>query len=500
MVTIEIEFTTGRFHATPWGRNVNEGEVEWPPSTLRITRAIIDVWKRRLPEWTEERIQPVLDLFSHIPRYHLPPATPAHVRCFMHSNERDSTARQKIFDAFVVMEREAKLYMNFDVDPADAVIQDLEEVLRHISYLGRSETWVKMRCVNIENEDIDWNCHPFENAAELPPSMEPVRVACLESAGHFAYTVFQPDEKNKSKQPRRTWVEAIGLSTGQLIAEGWSWHPLLRWVTYGRRNDALRIKPVAAKSQRREIRSVRYALDSNVLPVITETVSIAERVRTHLMGIHKKVVNDDPTKVSARFSGKDQQGKAAIGHEHVFILPTDEDGDGRIDHVLVQSQNPFTDDELAALDRLRSVWQSGGRDDLLFVLTALSASARPVTASSWISVTPFVTARHFREGRGTYLTWMMGEIIRECIYHGLPEPLNVQFIDTTMHTSHAYRWWEFRRSRKNQQPQPGIGVFLEFGQAVQGPFAIGALCHFGLGTFVPADEINARTDANIKHT
>ena len=30
MTTIELTFPAGRYHATPWGRHVNEGAVEWP--------------------------------------------------------------------------------------------------------------------------------------------------------------------------------------------------------------------------------------------------------------------------------------------------------------------------------------------------------------------------------------------------------------------------------------------------------------------------------------
>ena len=32
MLTIGIKFPAGRYHATPWGRNVNEGVVEWAVS------------------------------------------------------------------------------------------------------------------------------------------------------------------------------------------------------------------------------------------------------------------------------------------------------------------------------------------------------------------------------------------------------------------------------------------------------------------------------------
>ncbi len=32
MLAIALRFPLGRFHATPWGRHVNEGAPEWPPS------------------------------------------------------------------------------------------------------------------------------------------------------------------------------------------------------------------------------------------------------------------------------------------------------------------------------------------------------------------------------------------------------------------------------------------------------------------------------------
>ena len=34
-------------------------------------------------------------------------------------------------------------------------------------------------------------------------------------------------------------------------------------------------------------------------------------------------------------SGKDAAGKPLKGHHHAFYVPTDEDGDGRLDHLTV---------------------------------------------------------------------------------------------------------------------------------------------------------------------
>ena len=38
-ITIKLTFPGGRYHATPWGRHVNEGVPEWPPSPWRLLRA-----------------------------------------------------------------------------------------------------------------------------------------------------------------------------------------------------------------------------------------------------------------------------------------------------------------------------------------------------------------------------------------------------------------------------------------------------------------------------
>ncbi len=37
-VIIKLTFPAGRYHATPWGRHVNEGVAEWPPSPWRLLR------------------------------------------------------------------------------------------------------------------------------------------------------------------------------------------------------------------------------------------------------------------------------------------------------------------------------------------------------------------------------------------------------------------------------------------------------------------------------
>jgi CRISPR-associated protein Csb2 len=217
---------------------------------------------------------------------------------------------------------------------------------------------------------------------------------------------------------------------------------------------------------------------------------VAEKVRVRLMGIHKRIKHDDPTLVSPLFSGKQPDGTPLEGHRHAFYIPSDEDGDGRIDHLTITSGEPFDADELSALDRLTSIWQPKGRPVAHLVLIALSADPKTHSCKTWVSATPFVTSRHYRKGRGTFEHWLTAELIRECGFHGLPAPSTVEWIPGTRRTKRPIRWFEFGRSRKGDMPAPGYGCIISFENVVHGPFSLGAGCHFGLGAFVPYQDAN----------
>jgi len=205
------------------------------------------------------------------------------------------------------------------------------------------------------------------------------------------------------------------------------------------------------------------------------------------MGIHKKIHDDDPSQVSQIFSGKGDDGKKLEGHKHAFYLPLDEDGDGRLDHFMVVAEEPFNVSEVKAMDRLRSVWQSNRRPDVSIILLSMLKEPETRVSRKWVSATPFVTARHHRKGRGSYEEWVKSEIVRECTFHGIPEPSEIQLIDHTI-LGRQIRWMEFYRSRKNGSTLRGTGCILSFDDPAPGPFHIGALCHFGLGRFVVMDE------------
>lgn len=473
MIVLELKFLAGRYHATPWGRNVNEGVPEWPPSPYRIARALIDVWKRRYPEWSEDRVKPLLNALAAPARFFLPPAVSAHTRSYLSSNQKDASKKQLIFDAFLALDKSHTVMVGFDAEIDGGEFQDLARLLEGLNYLGRSESWVEAGLS--EDADAEWNCFPVSNGGSTGGAQS-VRVACL-----------LPEESYREQLFGRvglSWIDALCVSTRELLKEGWSAPFLLNWTDY-----AMPLEQPLQSSSRLPLRSrfscARYALSATVLPPVQETLQVAERIRARLMGIHKRIKEDNPALVSSLFSGKQPDGTPLEGHRHAFYIPSDEDGDGRIDHVTITSAEPFEEDELSSLDRLTSIWQPKGRPYLRFVLVSLSAESKVQLSESWVSATPFITSRHYRKGRGTYEQWLTAELCRECSFHGLPSPSSVEWIPRTLHTMHPVHWFEFTRSRKGQTPVPGYGCIISFKNAVSGPFSLGAGCHFGLGAFVP---------------
>src|ERR1700712_2932420 len=102
-VILKIRFSAGRYHATPWGRHVNEGVPEWPPSPYRFLRALYDVWQRKCFELPAEDVAAVLESMAEVPpHFVLPRASATHTRSYLSSNAQDPTDKSLVFDSFLV--------------------------------------------------------------------------------------------------------------------------------------------------------------------------------------------------------------------------------------------------------------------------------------------------------------------------------------------------------------------------------------------------------------
>lgn len=490
MLVIELRFPAGRYHATPWGRHVNEGAPEWPPSPYRLIRGLYDVWRRKRSEWPETRVMPLLKaLASAPPSFLLPPASASHTRSFLSENTEDPNDRKLIFDAFVALAPRAQVLIGWAGAPLSSTEEaDLDELLSLLNYLGRSESWVAAGVIR-GVRDVAWNCHPSTapgDAEELVPVACAVPFARYEASPAFASG---PKKKGKTTTSTRIeWLDALGWSTSDLMAARRSEPPAFEQVSYARSSRCFDlVRSPKRPTERASVHGVLCAFESKVLPLVTATLEVAERVRRKLMGIHKRISGDSRL-LSARFSGKDPEGNPLQGHRHVYVLPIDRDRDGRLDHLLIVCREPLEHDERLALDRLRSIWQANGKPDLRVIpiqwgrLDELLPPRR-----RFVSATPFVPARHYRQGRGALSEWLAEEVRREASNHGLPAPTRVAMVPKLMGGARDFRWIEFRRSRKGDRVRPGYGFSIEFAEPVAGPVALGYGAHFGLGLFLSDD-------------
>ncbi|RQD81496.1 MAG: type I-U CRISPR-associated protein Cas5/Cas6 [Methanocalculus sp. MSAO_Arc2] len=491
MLAIELNFLTGRFHATPWGRNVNEGVVEWPPSPYRLIRALYDVWKRKLPEWPEGRVRPLFEaLASETPLYYLPDAHASHTRSFLSQNKEDVAQKQLVFDAFVVVSKRASIFMKWkETGLSDSQMVDLNLILSLLNYLGRSESWVEAKILQ-EDDGIPWNCAPDCGLPSVH-DLDPVIVACPVPEETYVMNPFIQKAQTKKDKPKTLdWMDALAFSTTEMHKACLNVPPAFQYVTYLRSAECFKVRPSPQRAYKNpEYTGVIYALESKVTPPVTATIEVSERIHRKLMGIYKRVTGD-PEKISPLFSGKDTEGRPLKGHQHIFVLPLDRDNDGWLDHLAIVSRTPFSNLERLALDRLDTIWQPDGKPDIFFVPLKWGKKEEILGVDGdtrFVSSTPFVPPRHYRKGRGTLSEWLETEVRREASYHGLPEPVLIEPLEKLeLRNKRHVRWLEFRRNRKGDPDKMGYGFILTFAEPVSRPIALGYGAHFGLGHFIPA--------------
>ena len=155
MIAIEMRFLTGKYHATPWGRQVNEGAVEWPPSPWRILRALLAVWHHKFPEVPEEHVQDLLQKLSVAPAYKLPKSAAGHTRHYMPTA---NDAKTKVFDTFIVISRSEPLVIcwpNLELSDGQQLL--LTRLVAAMGYFGRAESWVEASVTAIAPDSFNAN-------------------------------------------------------------------------------------------------------------------------------------------------------------------------------------------------------------------------------------------------------------------------------------------------------------------------------------------------------
>jgi len=518
-ITLRLTFPGGRYHATPWGRHVNEGVPEWPPSPWRLLRALIAVWKRTCPDLPDNDVQRLLTPLVEPPLFRLPAHRVAHTRHYMPWEKKGPQDRTLVFDTFVSVGRDDPVFVGWPDANLDA---DGERVLcrllSNISVLGRAEAWVAASVIPAGGmSSVTWNCGPTDEAHPNPlPVFCPDPATCFDS-DH--YPTIDPAKLAKGKvKPAQYLFDCprwhLCLDTETIHAERWPTVPGARWVNYSRPEENIIVAFQRRPLARSQPTIARFVLDGPVLPRVTDTLPLAEAVRRVAMGCFRRWCERHPDEAEAfrredvpdRFasvvlSGKDAGGNRLAGPGHTHYWPTAAESDPRrIGGVTLFARDGFGLGEVAALAAMRKL-KVGELDELRIQLTGLRRTADleqtlvgPSTV--WQSLTPFLghgeigirgRSRYLRKGlrrewrrlaeqvpdlRGVELRDIEELSAADVIRAGQPQPC------------------EFRRCRSKdggREANRAGGMFrLTFSHPISGPLSLGYANHFGMGRFVPA--------------
>jgi CRISPR-associated protein Csb2 len=520
MTVLELSFPAGRYHATPWGRHVNEGVVEWPPSPWRILRALIATWYLKAREVPEPTLRGLVGKLSVLPRFRLPRAVTSHTRHYMPTKGGDKT---KVFDTFIQIEEGSAILVAWDSDLTPGERAALQTLASRLGYFGRAEALVVGRVLD-GITGIEANSSPLPEGAPLPAKTELVRLLApmLPEAyelwrGDFLASQAAPAEGTKKKGKKSKTAAgaeipadlfaALHADTGDLQAAGWNLPPGSQFANYARPENPFVPAPRPRPRRKGPLPAVaRYAVVSTVAPRITQAISIGDRVHRWLCSVS----DGTPAPV---FTGLDAAGKPLADHRHAHIFCEASGPRDAVTHLTIWAPMGFDEAACLALRKLNKVWGHGGHD-LRLVLHGIGQPEEFVDcllfgpARAWRSATPFVPTRHaktFRDGRPKVDPdngWQEGSAGHDLLrllamrpggagatIKQLPER-DKPFAFGTVSGQRALRSLQFQTRRSGgdgrRGSESGSAFIVTFSKPVHGPLALGYGGHFGLGLFVPA--------------
>lgn len=512
-VKLKFEFLTGRYHATPWDRHVNEAEIEWPPSPWRLLRAFAAVWHRKVSggRFSGSVFRSLIEKLSAVlPVYRLPSAVRFHTRHYMPVGRitKGNEARTLVFDGFIHIESGECLVVHWpDVHLSPEERALLEAILGATGYLGRAESWVEGSFAD------EWsgepNCMPVQETVDsgdaVSGSMEVVKLAApIEEEKYRAWRDGMLTEHGLTRarltQARRRLLEtlpesvfeALQLETSAVRAARWSPAPGLQFASYSRPRDNVTSRPRPSRRRRArpaklgEGKAARLLVVGKPRPRLEDAVRIGDAMRAAALARWRKYPDTDETEWI--LSGRGIPGGRV--HAHAYYLPEDADQDGRIDHILVFARAGLSETALTALARINTLKflhrpnDDGWKISLERFDEEPAATGTTLAGSStvWRSVTPYLRPWHGKRGFG-----LQEQLAKECTLMGLPDVLEVKPLDVLRIGDRIVRPLQFHRFRARRGlPQPDThGTFVEivFSRPVEGPLALGFGSHYGLGMF-----------------
>lgn len=342
------------------------------------------------------------------------------------------------------------------LDPADPLIvawpdleipeqqtELLDILLENLGFLGRAESWVQaFRLQEWDPEQANCLLGNLEFDLNNQGEKEPVKL--LSPQENNVYLKWREDILNdlnlpqvKPKRKRlqlqttipERLLDALRLETGDIRSAGWSRPPGSSEILYQRPRDAMSAVSFKPNFKKPEaiFYTCRFVLSGKTLPLMEDAVRIGELMRLAVMKRAKNILGEDH--IPFELSGHALPGDTC--HGHVFFLPEDKFGDGRIDHVVVRAPVGFREDSLLVLNDLTRIWWD--KKGLEWYLLLEGAGERSNfsgvcnlcrTSRTWISVTPYLHAWYSKKK-----FTMQDQVRRECRERNLPEPEEMEVVN-----------------------------------------------------------------------
>ena len=535
MIHVCFRFTNGRYHGSRWGTHVNEADLDWPPSPWRLLRAFLAAGYRSMG-WSEPPSPTALALLESLcsttPVFALPRgATPAHTRHYLRQYKEGASA--KVLDAFLHVGKDARLVATWDVRLNHVDRALLREILGHVSYLGRAESWVECELIDEIPDDLlpcttarpEGLATPIRLLAPIDPAEYVVwrerevaralatelgrrREAALARRKPPPTTLTKAQQRRVSESIPESVIGAMSLDTGTIRKAGWSRPPGSVEQIYWRPSGAVDVAPVMVvqpAAHRSPPTCALYRLSSDteagtVLPALSTALRQGDRAHSRVASLA------DGLEHAAVLVGR-VDGRPATGHEHAHFLSLCTNRTPQrsglpsapIDHLLVWAPGGLEPDHQQALLQLRALFPREATVSLVCVgfgdppdLESLVPHTR--AATRWRSHTPYIPPRYLKaRGKNS----LSGQIEAGLRQRGLPVPIRIR-VETgdgwAPNTDAARRasWWrhfvlERRRGGSGRTPKQRLtfGIELTFETPVRGPLTLGYGSHFGLGLFEP---------------
>lgn len=487
-ITIAVRFPWGRYHGTPWGRNVNEGATDWPPDPWRLLRALFATWKNRAPQLDAQVVEGALAKLAGAPTIQLPKFLGAHTRHYMpDSKSRSGTeSTDKVLDAFIVTDPRHPIQYTWDAELTGDEASALQVLCHLLPYLGRAESLCEADLL-VSGPSV------VPGSAELTP-IEDTAASGVQGSASLDLLVpdapldFEALQVRPSALRRKRFIEPPGSSR----------------IRYPAPSPAVPMRP-SPNPHPGFVEAVRYRIVSNARPHRTAALALTTRLRS---AAQSQYGQRNDAAASAMLGGKDAEGAPlTFQHRHAhYIAFSSDPAQALLDTLVVWMPGLRSHDGAAFLPSAADLQALGSIEELrplqgvrefrgcrlgIEGIGAIEDVAPEVSAPSvrWESYTPFLAPRHAKKTAPE--AHAVAEINRELDVRGLPAR-EIELVSTADLRHPITRGWlDFRRHRPGSQLRAatsGTGARITFQSPVNGPILLGKYCHFGMGLFVPIQE------------